>query len=226
MKKILNIFASISLITAGASTVVACGSGTKINTNDQKLVDNVVNQLKNKSFAVNEDNQGDHHFGSYSNEFLKDIKQVLSYNEQDLISFAKSENPTPINAEKETNINLHIQSHKIFNDINIHVKLNYDAQSIANAIDNKTITVLQSGVYKSSESASKYTKDIKQQINNLLNPDEQQSGYQISGWEKSTIYWPYWEGNPKTGQEVDPNQTIPLTIQIGQDKAQTNITVK
>ena len=36
MKKILNIFASISLILTWTSTVVACGSGTQTNTNDQK----------------------------------------------------------------------------------------------------------------------------------------------------------------------------------------------
>ena len=227
MKKILNIFASISLITAGASSVVACGSsGTKINTNDQELVDDVVYKLKDKSFAVNEDKQGDLNFGSCSQQVSKEIKQVLSYDEQDLISFAKSENPTPINAEKLTNIKLHIQSHKIYQDINIPVKLNYDAQSIADKISDKRIIVPQTDGYKPSESANKYTTEIKQQINNLLTPAEKQSDYTISGWENANIYWPYWKGSKKTGHEVDPNKPIPLTIEIGTDTAQASITLE
>ena len=218
MKKILNIFASISLVTTGISSVVACGSNSTYSSNDQKLVNDVVNRIKDKFFAVNEDNQGDLNFGSYSKQFLKEVKEPLANNEQNLVSFANSENQKPINAEKPTNINLHIQSHKIYQDIDIPVKLNYDAQSIANAIAGKTITVLQSGVYKASESASKYTTEIKQQINNLLTPVEQQSDYQISGWENATIYWPKWD--------QEPNQPIPLNIQIGGDKKNASITLE
>ena len=44
--------------------------------------------------------------------------------------------------------------------------------------------------------------------------------------DNNNISWPYWEGNIKNGQEIDPNQPIPLTIQIGQDKAQANITLE
>ena len=181
MKKILNILASISLMTTGVTAVVACGSNPPSSLNDQKLVDDVVYKIKGKTFTVNEDKQGDLNFGSYSQQVLKEVTKFLANDEQDLVSFAKSENPTPINAKNPTNINLHIQSHKIYQDIAIPVKLNYDAQSIADTINGKTITVLQTGGYQQSESASKYTKEIKQQINNLLTPAEQQSGYTISG---------------------------------------------
>ena len=110
MKKILNTFASLSLIISGTSIVVACGSNPHSSSNDQKLVNDVINKIKDKSFAVNEDNQGDLNFGGYSKTILKEVKQYLAYDEKDLVSFAKSENPTLINAEKTTNIKLHVQS--------------------------------------------------------------------------------------------------------------------
>ena len=221
MKKILNIFASISLITTGTTAVVACGSSTQTNTNDQKIVNDIINKLKDKTFAVNEDNQGDLNFGSYSQQVLNEVTKLLANDEKQLVSFAKSENLTPINAEKTTNINLHVQSHKIYQDIDISVKLNYDAQSIADTISNqKIITVLQTGGYKSSESANKYTEEIKKQINNLLTPTQQQSGYQISGWGDTTIYWPYWD---KIAGEKDKNQKFHITIAIGSDIATAKI---
>ena len=60
MKKILNIFASISLITSGTSSVVACGSHHKINPpkptppkpDDQKIVNDIANKINNKTIIV------------------------------------------------------------------------------------------------------------------------------------------------------------------------------
>ena len=136
MKKILNLFASLSLITAGTSSVLACGSHHKIN----------------------------------------------------------PPKPTPPKPDYQ----------KIANDI-------------ANKINNKTIIVQQKGVYKQSQLASTYTSEIKSQINNLLTPDEQKSGYQISGWENVSIYWPYL--NKTTGEEIDNNKLVPFNIQVGQCKS-------
>ena len=147
---------------------MACGSNPAFSSNDQKLVNDVVNKLNNKTFAVNEDNQGDLNFGSYSKQVLKEVTKLLANDEQNLVSFAKSENPIPINAENPTNINLNVQSHKIYQDIGISVKLNYDAQSIADQINGKTITVLQTGGYKQSESANKYKTSIESQIANSI----------------------------------------------------------
>ena len=147
MKKILNLFVSLSLITAGASSVVACGSHRNQNP------------------------------------------------------------PTPPPPKPD--------DQRIVNDI-------------ANKINDKTITVLQSGVYKPSELANNYTKGIEKQINNLLTPIEQKSGYQISGWDNTNIYWPYL--NKATGKEVDKNKKnpIPLNIKIGQDiaKVKAKITLE
>ena len=140
MKKILNLLASISLVATGASSVIACGSSSN---NDQNLVNDVVNKLQGKSFAVKEDKNGDHNFSEYNDQVLQEVKQYLSSNEKDLVSFLSSEDQKKINAEKITMIDLHIQSHSVQKNINIPVKLNNDAESIAQNIDGKTVGVLQ-----------------------------------------------------------------------------------
>ena len=223
MKKILNIFASISLITTGASSVVACGGS--IN-NDQKLVDDIINRLeKHGTFGLNEKQDGSQVFSDYKVTVLEDIKSTLTEQEKGLVSFPASDNPKKLSAANATDIDVNIQSH----DIQIPIKLNYDADSIADKINNQTIIkVLQTGGYKPSESASKYAQEIKKEINDLLTSDEQKSGYKISNLQQvldnTNIYWPYL--NKTIEEEVDPNQPIPLNIQIGEDKAKAKITLE
>ena len=224
MKKILNILVSISLIATGSTAVVACGSNPP-NLNDQKLVDDVVNRLDKQTFNVDEIKTGSKIFSDYKSTVLQDIKSNLNDQEKGLVRFPSSDDDIKLDTNAKE-IDVHIQSHQIQNDIDVPVKLNYDAQSIANAINAKTITVLQTGGYKPSESANKYTTKIGQQIKNLLTPAEKQSNYTISGWENANIYWPYWKGSKKTGHEVDPNKPIPLTIEIGTDTAQASITLE
>ena len=69
---------------------MACGSNPAFSSNDQKLVNDVVNKLNNKTFAVNEDNQGDLNFGSYSKQVLKEVTKLLANDEQNLVSLRES----------------------------------------------------------------------------------------------------------------------------------------
>ena len=240
MKKILNIFVSLSLITTGTSNVVACGSHKQTDPptpspsppkpDDQQIVNEITRSLENQKFIVDENPNGINTFNNYKKIVLKNIQDKLSDQEKSLVSLPSRDNTIKLNTNSTPPkaIDVHIKSHKIVNDINIYVQLKYNAQSIANAINGKTITVLQTGGYKQSESTNKYKTSIESQINNLLTSAEQQSGYQISGWENTTIYWPYWEGNKKTGREIDKNILIPLTINIGQDiaKVKAKITLE
>ena len=180
-------------------------------------MNDVINRLDKKTFSFDENKDGSTTFGDYKAKVLQDIRSNLTEQEKSLISFPESDNQKTLNTEA-VDIKLHIQSHKFYQDINIFVKLNYDADSIADRVNNKIITVLQTGGYKTSESASKYAQEIKKEINDLLTPAEKQSGYQISGWENATIYWPKLDR--------DPNQPFPLSIQIGEDKAKAKITLE
>ena len=226
MKKIFNLLASVSLVATGVSNVAACGShqqsskiiSPKIIPQDQTLVNDIIKKLEGKSFSVNEDKKGDHNFASYKNQVLQEVKQDLSLDEKNLVSFPDFDNQKQINAEAETKIDLHIQAHSIQNDINIPVTLNSDAQSIADKLDGDTFTVLQTGGYQNWQPAKDYSAEIK---NDLLTPAEQAEGYKVSGWEQSQIGWPYWDN--KTGHEVDPNKLINIPVAIGKDVATAKI---
>ena len=224
MKKILNIFASISLITAGVSSVVACGSGTKTNANDQNIVNDIIHRLDKKTFNVDEKTDGIKTFENYKSTLLKDIQSNLTEQEKNLVSFPVGDNAKKLNAENSTDIDVHIQSDNVKNDISINVILKHDATSIANAVNSKIITVFQKKLYQQKEKASDYLSEIQSQI---LTPSEQKSGYQISNLQtilaNTYIYWPYW--NKTTGEE-DLNQQISLDIKIGQDIASTSVTLE
>ena len=85
MKKILNIFASVSSITEGASSVVACGSHNKINppippkSESQKLFDELNETkipflIKDNNFWGNE--------ATYQNDLLTDLEQAANITSQ------------------------------------------------------------------------------------------------------------------------------------------------
>ena len=227
MKKILNIFAIISLITTWSSSVMACGSGTKTNANDQNIVNDIIHRLDKKTFNVDEKTDGIKTFENYKSTLLKDIQSNLTEQEKNLVSFPVGDNKKKLNAENSTDIDVHIQSDNVENDISINVNLKHDATSIANAVNGKIITVFQKKLYQQKEKASDYLSEIQSQI---LTPSEQKSGYKISNLQtilaNTYIYWPYW--NNKTGEEFDQNEYNPvnLTIKIGQDTASTSVTLE
>ena len=226
MKIILSILSSINLITVGACDVVACGSNS-INLNDQKLVNDVISRLDKQTFDIDENPNGNRTFGDYKSTVLKDIQAKLNDQEKDLVSLPAIDNQKQLSAEKASVIDVHIQSHKIQNDININLNLKHDAQSIANAVNGKIITVFQKKLYQQKEKASDYLSEIQSQI---LTPSEQKSGYQIPNLQtilaNTYIYWPYW--NKNTREEFDQNQYNPvnLTIKIGEDVASTSVTLE
>ena len=228
MKKILNIFASISLITAGASSVVACGSSPP-SSNDQKLVNDVINRLKkHKAFGLNENQDGSKTFINYKTEVLQDIKSNLTEQEKSLVSFPSSDNTKTLNAKGWTYIHVDIQSHNIKHEIDINVKLNSDAQSIADILDTKTITVYtpirgKPDPYSSFTLSpiSAYQSQIKDQIQKLLTSKGIKSNYGI------TFNWndPYtklidnlsWVNNAIIGLTINvgtKDNSMPFYIQV------------
>ena len=227
MKKILNIFAIISLITTWSSSVMACGSGTKINANDQNIVNDIIHRLDKQTFNVDENTDGIKIFENYKPTLLKDIQSNLTEQEKNLVSFPVGDNKKKLNAENSTDIDVHIQSDNVENDISINVNLKHDATSIANAVNGKIITVFQKKLYQQKEKASDYLSEIQSQI---LTPGEIKSGYQIPNLQtilaNTYIYWPYWNNNIR--EEFDQNQynSVNLTIKIGQDTASTSVTLE
>ena len=87
MKKILNIFASVSLITAGASSVVACGSHQNPKppkSEIQKLYD----QLDGQTFTIQDNNFWGNE-ANYKQDLLTDLEKkanITTQQDKDLLS--------------------------------------------------------------------------------------------------------------------------------------------
>lgn len=234
MKKILNIFASISLITATASSVVACGSTQqspppkpKPNPTpkpfepsiDQNVVNDITHRLQNQSYLLHEIRSGSKNFGDYETKVLQDMQKNLKPEEKNLISFPTSDQQKQLDI-KTIKIDVHIQSHSIMNDVNINVRLKKDAQSIADEIGGNKITLLQNDGYHQQDKVSNHWDEMEAQ---LLTPIEVRDGFRISktSLENKYVYWPYWDEKTKT--EVDKNVLILIQIEIGKDTAWTTV---
>ena len=87
MKKILNILASISLITTGASNVVACGSNHNPNP-PKSEIQQLYNQLTSKTFTI-QDNYFWGNEANYKEDLLNDLEKeagIKSQEEKSLLS--------------------------------------------------------------------------------------------------------------------------------------------
>ena len=119
MKKILNIFASISLVASGASTVVACGSKsepipggegcreTKILTSEQAQVNFLYNELNNnkKPYLI----ENDHFWGNeanYQQDFLKLFEKAASIPAQDDSLLSLASGPLQYYGKKQVGIDI------------------------------------------------------------------------------------------------------------------------
>ena len=92
MKKILNLLASINLITSGASTVVACGSSP---TPPQKSeIQKLHDELNDKSFTIQNNNFWGNE-ASYHQDLLKDLEEVAKIPNKDdsLLSLDQQTDP-------------------------------------------------------------------------------------------------------------------------------------
>ena len=218
MKKILNIFVGISLITAGASSAVACGSSPS-SLNDQKIVDDITTRLKDKNFQIDEHSNGSKTFFDYKAKVLQNIKSKLTSQEKSLVSFPEIDNPKKLSAANATDIDVHVQSHKIYQDIDINVKLNSDAQSIADKLDTQTITIykpIQGPPDKFNSFTlspiSAYQTQIETEIQKLLTSEGVKSDYKINF---------NWSVNLKTNKIVTidwiHNVDVNLNVNIGAD---------
>ena len=123
MKKIINIFTSISLITAGASSVVACGSHHNPNpptpptppkSESQKLFDELNETktpfvIKDDSFWGNESN--------YQNDLLTDLEQAAHITSQEDKNLLHDPNVKPLTQQdgqtiKVQNVDINIDGIK------------------------------------------------------------------------------------------------------------------
>ena len=92
MKKVLNLLASVSLTTSGASTVVACGSSHIPTPEIQKLYD----KLNGQTFTVENNNfWGNEH--NYQQDLLQDLETLAHIPAQDrpLITIDPNTQPFP-----------------------------------------------------------------------------------------------------------------------------------
>ena len=87
MKKILNIFASISLITVGTSSVVACGSHQ--NPNPKSEIQQLYEKLNNQKFTIDKDNNFWGNEANYQTDLLNDLEKsanITSQQDKNLLS--------------------------------------------------------------------------------------------------------------------------------------------
>ena len=88
MKKILNIFASISLVITGASNVVACGfsqnsSPPKPSPNPKSEIQKLYSKLNNQKFTIDKDNNFWGNEANYQNDLLTDLEKVSNITSQE-----------------------------------------------------------------------------------------------------------------------------------------------
>ena len=82
MKKILNIFASITLITTGASSVVACGSDHNPNPTPPKSeIQQLFDELNNQTFTIQDQNFWGNE-ANYQQDLKTDLEKVAHINPQ------------------------------------------------------------------------------------------------------------------------------------------------
>ena len=143
MKKILNIFASISLISTGAGSVVACGSHHNPNPPGPKSeIQKLYNQLNNKTFTIDNDNNFWGNEANYQTDLLNDLEKKAN------ITNPKDKNLLSLNSDLKTldqpgnyTFDVNIDTREIEKTalVTIHWKLT-DAQSIPSLFDFYTKT--------------------------------------------------------------------------------------
>ena len=168
MKKILNIFASITLVAIVSTGVVGCSSPQKTST-DQ----NLYNQLNGKKITIQDNNFWGNE-ANYQQDLLKDIEQLANISSQDdnLLSFDDGIKPLSPNDS---------------NDISIVI----DHNQIAHMVVKWVLTQAQTSIYDFYDHVwPQEIKQYQQKISNLDDVDAQNASK--TGWipgYKNTISW-------------------------------------
>ena len=168
MKKILNIFASITIFVSGGAGVISCSSPQKTST-DQ----NLYNQLNGKKITIQDNNFWGNE-ANYQQDLLKDIEQLANISSQDdnLLSFDDGIKPLSPNDS---------------NDISIVI----DHNQIAHMVVKWVLTQAQTSIYDFYDHVwPQEIKQYQQKISNLDDVDAQNASK--TGWipdYKNTISW-------------------------------------
>ena len=187
MKKILNIFAGISLITAGASSVVACGSHHNLNPPKSK-VQKLYDKLQGKTFKI-EDNNFWGNEATYQSDLLADLEQAAHITSQE------DKNLLSLNSDLKT-----LDQPGYYNFV-VGIGTGKEEQ-IANVTVNWELTKAQNiaGLFKF------YTQTWPQEVKY----SEQDYGVSISKlflniWNKSKKTWPQDKKNSLSWSEFTNN---------------------
>lgn len=134
MKKLLNLFAGITLVTTGASTVVACDSTTK--TNATPKVDAIIKKIVNKDVTIP--------LGSYANITNKTTQQLITNVLQNTNNLSATDiqgfsynTPSDLIAGKVTKVALTIKIGSETKTINVNVVLAKTLQEQVEAFEDK-----------------------------------------------------------------------------------------
>ena len=228
MKKLIALISALGLITGGALSVVGCQNQTQgSSTQDQKAVDDTYYAINNLKLGVSENTSGNKKFIVYKQAVINQLKAKLPTNLKNLISISDQYDDLilpDIKFQSKFNIQVNIQKNKIKRVAQIYVRLNYDATTIADKIDNLLIDVQQNTpAFQPKESLSKYQANVKSQINAKLTSAEQSSGYQLTftNVASQTIAWP-----TKNNYSTWKPQAYDFTLLIGSDSAQGNVKIE
>ena len=225
MKKLVTLISAFGIVTGGALSVVGCQNQTQgSSTQDQKAVDDTYYAINNLKLGVSENTSGNKKFSVYKQAVINQLQAKLPTSLKNLISISSQYDNLVLPDTKfqsKFNIQVNIQKHKIKRVAQIYVRLNYDATTITDKIDNLLIDVQQNTpAFQTSEPLSKYQVNIKNQINTKLTSAEQSSGYQLTftNLASQTIAWP-------TNEAWTP-QAYAFTLLIGSDSATGNVKIE
>ena len=229
MKKLISLISALGLITGGSLSVAGCqnhtqGSSKGSSTQDQKAVDDTYYAINDLKLGVSENTSGNKSFSVYKQAVITQLKAKLPTNLKNLISISNQYDDLVLpdtSFQSKFNIQVNIQKNKIKRVAQIYVRLNYDATTITDKIDNLLIDVQQNNpAFQTSEPLSKYQVNIKNQINSKLTSAEQGSGYKLTftNLASQTIAWP-------TNEAWAP-QAYAFTLLIGSDSATGNVKIE
>lgn len=200
MKKVLNIFASLTLVASGAGNVVACGS-THTTSPPPNEINNLYNQLNQttKPFLLNKDNYFWGKEANYQKDLLADLEKVANIPPKDDSLLSLNSDVKPLEKTGVQTIDVNIGSQ--------------DTEKIAIVKIDWELTATQQPIYQFyTQTWPKETTKYGSNLISLL----------YGGWDKTKIS-PYWKqydllGWWQNGNEEDNiNHILPWNDSLNQD---------
>ena len=181
MKKILNIFASISLVTTGASSVVACGSNPNPPNPPKSKIQKLYEELNGKTFTIQDNNFWGNE-STYKQDLLADLEQAAH------IKLQEDKNLLSLNSDLKT---LDQPGDYTFN---VNIGTGQDEKNATVKIDWK-LTSAQETSPGNLDLFDFYTKTWPQDFQNYeqiydVGDVSQITKLLLTVWDKTTKNWP------------------------------------